>query len=119
VGPFIGILDSPQGSMASSSRLIPRAVILTAIFGIIFPASGFETPPRTSVANFRQVRTGASGEPLAHLAIIPPHPFRRLGCQLEGVPLEFGQVLERMIAVKYFSRSRTTIFPFCVDKGKQ
>jgi ATP-dependent Zn protease len=25
----------------------------------------------------------------------------------------------RLIAVKYFSRSRTTIFPFCFDKGKQ
>lgn len=40
VAPFTGISDSPCGSMGSSSGLIPRAVISTAMFGTIFPANG-------------------------------------------------------------------------------
>ena len=46
------------------------------------------------------LRGGGRGEPCERLAVIPGHPFRWITLQRRGVPLQLGQIIERIGSVQ-------------------
>src|SRR5450755_5043779 len=70
-----------------------------------FSAIFSDSPARPDWILFGQegiiiLRGGGRGEPYQRLAVIPGHPFRWITLQLLGVPLQLGQIIERIGSVQ-------------------
>jgi hypothetical protein len=69
------------------------------------PFSGhFSMSPNPGQAGLIILRGSGPCRPRQRLAIVPGHPLRWVGCQLLGVPLQLGEVMERIGCIYYSSQ---------------